>query len=164
MFSYGMWMRFWKGPGTPWITNQEEFDKLPDNFKDYTEIYIIGELKEVKRELGNCRLYVSDSAKIDYVYGSAKAGMTAFLSGLRNRLAGKGVRVVTVLPGFVRTRMTAAMKLPGPLTAEPEEVGQAIYRAAELRPRDVIYVRPVWRLVMFVIRSIPESIFKRLRL
>ena len=54
------------------ITNQEEFDKLPDNFKDYTEIYIIGELKEVKRELGNCRLYVSDSAKIDYVYGSAK--------------------------------------------------------------------------------------------
>ena len=101
---------------------------------------------------------------VNYVYGSAKAGMTAFLSGLRNRLAGKGVRVVTVLPGFVRTRMTAAMKLTGPLTAEPEEVGRAIHRAAELRPRDVIYVRPVWRLVMFVIRSIPEAIFKRLRL
>ena len=66
----------------------------------------------------------------NYVYGAAKAGFTAFLSGLRNRLAGTGVRVVTVKPGFVRTKMTAGLKLPGPLTAEPEEVAEAIYRAA----------------------------------
>lgn len=99
----------------------------------------------------------------NYVYGSAKAGFTAFLSGLRNRLAKTGVRVITVKPGFVATRMTEGMNLPARLTAEPEEVAAAILRA-ETRGRDVIYVRPVWRLIMLVIRSIPETVFKRLRL
>ena len=98
----------------------------------------------------------------NYVYGSAKAGFTAFLSGLRNRLAKRGVHVVTVLPGFVATRMTEGMDLPKQLTAEPGEVADAIARAVE-RKKDVIYVRPIWRLVMPVIRNIPESIFKKLR-
>ncbi|KQP52705.1 SDR family oxidoreductase [Methylobacterium sp. Leaf108] len=100
----------------------------------------------------------------NYVYGSAKAGFTAFLSGLRNRLARGPVRVVTVKPGFVRTRMTQALSLPPLLTAEPAEVGAAIYAAAERGRADVVYVRPVWRLVMAIIRAIPEPIFKRLRL
>jgi short-subunit dehydrogenase len=96
----------------------------------------------------------------NYVYGSAKAGFTAFLSGLRNRLAKKGVQVVTVLPGFVATAMTEGMDLPGALTAQPDEVGRAVV-AAVRKGRDVIYVRPVWRLVMTVIRAIPEAIFKK---
>lgn len=99
----------------------------------------------------------------NYVYGSAKAGLTAFLSGLRNRLAGQGVHVVTVLPGFVATRMTDGMELPARLVAQPEEVAEAIFRAVTRR-RDVIYVRPVWRLVMTVIRALPERVFKRTRL
>jgi NAD(P)-dependent dehydrogenase (short-subunit alcohol dehydrogenase family) len=99
----------------------------------------------------------------NYVYGAAKAGFTAFLSGLRNRLAAAGVRVITVKPGFVRTRMTQGMKLPPLLTAEPDEVGRAIFAAGEKRG-DVLYVRPVWRGVMGVIGLIPETIFKRLRL
>jgi len=99
----------------------------------------------------------------NYVYGAAKAGFTAFLSGLRNRLArGRtGVHVVSVLPGFVNTRMTAGMDLPAKLTAEPAEVGAAVWQAVE-KGRDVIYVRPIWRLVMLVIRHIPEGIFKKL--
>jgi short-subunit dehydrogenase len=100
----------------------------------------------------------------NYVYGAAKAGFTAFLSGLRNRLAPKGVHVLTVKPGFVRTRMTAGMPLPKPLTAEPAEVGAALFRGAETARRDVLYVRPVWALVMLVIRTIPEGVFKRLKL
>ena len=100
----------------------------------------------------------------NYFYGSAKAGFSAYLSGLRNRLAATKVRVVTVKPGFARTRMTKDMKLPNLLTAEPQEVGTAVYRAAEASPRDVIYVRPIWRLVMLVIRALPEPVFKRLRL
>lgn len=96
----------------------------------------------------------------NYVYGSAKAGFTAFLSGLRNRLAQKGVHVVTVLPGFVRTAMTDGMDLPGPLTADPEEVGAAILKAVE-KQRNIIYTRPIWRIVMAVIRNIPEPIFKK---
>ena len=96
----------------------------------------------------------------NYVYGSAKAGFTAFLSGLRNRLASRGIHVMTVKPGFVRTRMTRGMKLPGPLTASPEVVGQQILTAAMAR-KDVVYVFPVWRLIMAVIRAVPEAIFKR---
>ena len=100
----------------------------------------------------------------NYVYGAGKAGFTAFLSGLRNRLAPSGIRVVTVKPGFVRTRMTAGMRLPPLLTAEPAEVGEAIFKAAEGGRGDVVYVRAIWRLVMTVIALIPEPIFKRLRL
>lgn len=99
----------------------------------------------------------------NYVYGSAKAGFTAFLSGLRNRLAPRGVHVVTVKPGFVRTKMVAGKPLPGPLTAEPEQVGEAIYRAAERRA-DVLYVGRRWGLIMAIIRAIPERVFKKLKL
>ena len=101
----------------------------------------------------------------NYIYGAAKAGLTAFLSGLRNRLAAAGVRVITVKPGFVRTSMTSGMKLPPMLTAEPEEVAKTIYAAAETgKGRDVLYVRRLWQPIMFAIRSIPEPIFKRLSL
>ena len=99
----------------------------------------------------------------NYVYGSAKAGFTAFLSGLRNRLAKCGVHVVTVMPGFVATQMTEGMDLPAKLTAEPNEVADAIARAVE-RKKDVIYVRPIWRLVMLIIRNIPERVFKRMKI
>lgn len=99
----------------------------------------------------------------NYVYGSAKAGFTAFLSGLRNRLAGKGVHVLTVLPGFVATRMTEGMKLPPHLTAAPDAVADAIFRAVAAR-RNILYVKPVWQLVMAVIRAIPEALFKRMRI
>ncbi len=60
--------------------------------------------------------------------------------------------------------MTAGLKLPPLLTAEPEEVAEAIYRASVVRPRDVIYVKPIWLIVMTIIRLIPEPIFKRLKL
>jgi len=99
----------------------------------------------------------------NYVYGSAKAGFTAFLSGLRNRLHGTGVRVITVLPGYVATRMTAGMSTPGLLTAQPDEVAATVL-AAERGHRDVVYVRPIWRLVMAIIRAIPEPVFKRLHI
>jgi short-subunit dehydrogenase len=96
----------------------------------------------------------------NYIYGSAKAGFTAFLSGLRARLATKGVRVITVQPGFVDTRMTAGMDLPKALTAQPADVARAIHRA-QASGKHVVYVRPVWRLVMAVIRALPESLFMR---
>jgi NAD(P)-dependent dehydrogenase (short-subunit alcohol dehydrogenase family) len=100
----------------------------------------------------------------NYHYGAAKAGFTAFLSGLRSRFAATGVRIITVKPGFVRTAMTAGMKLPNLLTAEPDEVGQTIFTAAETGRADVVYVPRVWRLIMLVIRVLPERVFKRLRL
>ena len=97
----------------------------------------------------------------NYIYGSAKAGFTAFLSGLRNRLARTKVHVVTVKPGFVDTRMTAGMKLPRALTAKPEEVAATIFRANQ-KKANVVYVRRIWLVIMSIIISLPEWIFKRM--
>jgi short-subunit dehydrogenase len=99
----------------------------------------------------------------NYFYGSAKAGLTAFLSGLRNRLAKKGVTVITVKPGFVATSMTEGMALPARLTAMPEQVAADIVKAVK-KKRDVIYSRWFWRCIMMIIGHIPEGIFKRLKL
>lgn len=99
----------------------------------------------------------------NYVYGAAKAGFTAFLSGLRNRLSRTDVQVITVKPGFVATRMTDGMALNPRLMAQPEAVADAI-RRAEVKRRDVIYVKGVWRLVMAIIRALPERVFKKTRL
>jgi short-subunit dehydrogenase len=100
----------------------------------------------------------------NYVYGAGKAGLTAFLSGMRNRFGKTGVRVLTVQPGFVRTRMTKDMALPAFLTAEAKQVGEAIFRAVVEKRREVIYVKPIWLIIMLVIKAIPERIFMRLRI
>lgn len=99
----------------------------------------------------------------NYFYGSSKAAFTSYLSGLRNRLFKEKIHVLTVKPGFVKTKMTEGLDLPPLLTASPARVASAIKSAVEKR-KNSIYVLPVWRLVMFVIRCIPESIFKRLKL
>ncbi len=99
----------------------------------------------------------------NYIYGSAKAGFLTYLSGLRNRLFPLGVHVVTVLPGFVRTRMTENLSLPPLLTAEPAEVGKAVFQAVKQK-KNRIYVRWFWRWIMLLIRLIPESRFKKMKL
>jgi hypothetical protein len=99
----------------------------------------------------------------NYIYGSAKAGFTAYLSGLRNRLTAAGVHVVTVKPGFIDTKMTENLKLPKPITAQPIHLAKAISKAVK-KKKNVIYVLPIWRLIMLIIRNIPEGIFKKLKL
>lgn len=99
----------------------------------------------------------------NYIYGSAKAGFAAFLSGLRNRLHSHGVHVLTVKPGYIRTAMTEGMKLPGPITASPDQVANDIFQAVE-KKKNVIYTLWMWRYLMLIIRAIPERIFKTLNL
>jgi short-subunit dehydrogenase len=99
----------------------------------------------------------------NYIYGSAKAGFAAYLSGLRNRLTQSGVQVMTVKPGFARTKMTKGLKLPPIITATPEQIANDIYRAHRAG-RDVLYTRWMWQFIMSIIRHIPEFIFKRLSL
>ena len=99
----------------------------------------------------------------NYIYGSAKAGFTAYLSGLRHRLYKSGVPVLTVKPGFVRTRMTEGLPLPAPLTATADQAAEAIIKAMH-RKQDTIYVLGRWRWVMAVVRNLPEFIFKRTKL
>lgn len=97
----------------------------------------------------------------NYIYGSAKAGLTAYLAGLRNRLAKKGVHVMTVKPGFCRTKMTEHLELSGALTAEPEQVAEAIFSGMK-KQSNVVYTLWMWRWVMLIIKHIPEFIFKKM--
>jgi decaprenylphospho-beta-D-erythro-pentofuranosid-2-ulose 2-reductase len=99
----------------------------------------------------------------NYLYGTAKAGVSTFLQGLRNRLQSSGVHVVTVKPGFVNTPMTADVAGDGFMWAQPEQIADGIYKAID-KKRDVVYLPGFWWLIMFIIRSVPEFIFKRLSL
>jgi len=97
----------------------------------------------------------------NYHYGSSKAGFSAYLSGLRGLLRSEGVHIATIKPGFVRTKMIDGLETPGPLTASPEEVAKACFKSVRKR-RSVVYTKPVWRPIMWIIKHIPEFIFKRL--
>ncbi|WP_213947865.1 SDR family oxidoreductase [Luteibacter sp. dw_328] len=98
----------------------------------------------------------------NYVYGAAKAAVTTFLSGLRQRLGRDGVNVLTIKPGFVDTPMTAAFK-KGALWATPDAIAAGIERAIDRRAGEA-YLPRFWWAIMFVIRHIPEFIFRRLKL
>ncbi len=98
----------------------------------------------------------------NYLYGAAKAGLSVYLQGLRNRLFPAGVKVITVKPGFVDTRMTYGR--PGLfLVASPESVAQGIFRAI-VKGKSVVYLPWFWRPIMLMVRSIPETVFKRLKM
>lgn len=98
----------------------------------------------------------------NYVYGAAKGAVTIFLQGLRNRLHKSGVQVLTVKPGFVDTPMTQNFK-KGFLWANPAAIAKGILRGMDKR-KDEIYLPGFWSIVMFIIRHLPEWIFKRLPL
>jgi decaprenylphospho-beta-D-erythro-pentofuranosid-2-ulose 2-reductase len=96
--------------------------------------------------------------KSNYVYGASKAGLDAFLSGLRNRCYRAGVQVLTIKPGFVATPMTAHIP-KNRLFATPEQVAAGILNAVRTR-KDVVYVPWFWRPIMTIIKAIPERVFK----
>lgn len=98
----------------------------------------------------------------NYVYGSAKALVTTFTSGLRQRLFKKGVAVVTIKPGFVDTPMTAEFK-KGILWAKPDQVARTIVHACD-HSNGEVYAPKFWQLIMFMIKAIPEFIFKKLKI
>lgn len=100
----------------------------------------------------------------NYFYGAAKAGLTAYLSGLRHRLAKSGVHVLTVLPGWTKTRMTAAAPTPKLLTATPLRVAAAIRNAIADGKSGTLYAPWFWRPLMVLVRALPEKLFVRTNL
>lgn len=96
------------------------------------------------------------------IYGSSKAAFSEYLSGLRAKMFEKGVKVITVKPGFVDTPMTKGLKIPKVLLASPEKVAMDIYKAV-LKGKDVVYTPFYWRYIMCIVKALPESIFKRTR-
>ena len=127
------------------------FNVIADDFEKRRSGFMVG-ISSVAGDRGR---------KGNYIYGSAKAALTAYLSGLRNRLYDAQVHVLTVEPGFVATKMTEDMDLPEKLTAQPEEVAEDIYKAQQ-KGKNVLYTKWIWRWVMLIIRNIPEFQFKRM--
>jgi decaprenylphospho-beta-D-erythro-pentofuranosid-2-ulose 2-reductase len=100
--------------------------------------------------------------KSNYVYGSSKAGLSAFLAGLRNRIDREGVTVITIKPGPVKTAMTAGMK-GNEKFADVDKVAATIVKAIDVG-QDEVYVPGIWRIIMGVIMVIPERVFKKMNL
>lgn len=99
----------------------------------------------------------------NYIYGSSKSAFTSYLSGLRNRLHTSGVRVITVKPGFIKSKMTNHLKLPKMLTASPDQISLDIIKSIK-RKKNVVYTQWFWMWIMWVIQCIPERVFKKLSL
>ena len=97
----------------------------------------------------------------NYIYGSAKAGFTAYLSGLRQKYEATQLHIMTVKPGFVRTTMTEDMDLPGILTSNPDDFAKKVVKALDRGTQ--VYCDPRWRVVMGIITHLPEKIFMRLK-
>ena len=101
--------------------------------------------------------------KTNYTYGSAKAALTSYLSGLRNRLHSSNVNVLTVKPGYVATKMTEKMNFPKSLTAQTEDVAKDIYNAQQ-KGKNIIYTKWIWKWIMIIIKLIPEWKFKSMNI
>ena len=99
----------------------------------------------------------------NFIYGSAKAGFKVYLDGLRNYLYPKGVHVMTVIPGFMDTKMTEGLSLPKRLTASPQQAANIIYKAFRHK-RNSVYVTGIWRYIMLIVAMIPETIFKKMKM
>ncbi|WP_027946185.1 SDR family NAD(P)-dependent oxidoreductase [Amycolatopsis taiwanensis] len=134
---------------------------------DYVaHVSVLTELANLLREQGNGQLVVFSSVagvrvrRANYVYGSAKAGLDGFASGLADALHGSGVRLVLVRPGFVIGRMTEGMR-PAPFSSTPDRVAAATV-AALRRGRGEIWVPAVLRPVFAVMRVLPRAVWRRL--
>lgn len=150
---------------------EKDFDHaekiIKSNFTGNVSILgiIANEMEKLKKGTIICVSSVAGERgrKSNYFYGASKAALTAFLSGLRARLFPSNVHVLTVIPGFIQTKMIDGIKTPAPLTAQPEDVAKAIFKGFE-KKKNSIYVLAPWRLIMLIIKMIPEFIFKKLNL
>ena len=129
------------------------FNIIADDFEERRSGFMVG-ISSVAGDRGR---------KSNYLYGSAKAALTAYLSGLRNRLSDAQVQVLTVKPGFVATKMTEELDLPEKLTAQPDEVASDIYKAQQ-SGKSILYTKWIWRYIMMIIKMIPEWKFKGMSL
>ncbi len=143
----------------------EAKDVIDANYTGLVSIVHIAALDLEKRKegfiVGVSSVAGERGRKSNYIYASAKAGFSAFLSGLRNRLYPFNVQVLTVHPGYIRTKMIEGRKTSSFITAKPDEVAHDIFTAQQ-SGKDFIYSRWFWRYIMLIFTMIPESIVKKL--
>lgn len=151
------------------IQNFNEAEKVIDtNFKGAVSILNIIAKKKFQEKgegtiIGISSVAADRGRASNLIYGAAKAGFDAYLSGLRNLMSPFGINVITVKPGFVATKMIAKHPTPAILTATADETAKKIY-SAYTNKRNIVYSNLKWRLIMLIIQSIPERIFKKLKL
>jgi decaprenylphospho-beta-D-erythro-pentofuranosid-2-ulose 2-reductase len=157
------------------------FGLLGDNEKAWTDVDTAIELAQVNytaavsvgvalaeklREQGHGSLVALSSVagerarRSNFVYGSTKAGLDAFYTGLTEALRPSGVHVAVVRPGFVHTRMTEGLKA-APLSTTPEAVAAVVVGAVRTR-RELVWAPAPYRWVMSVLRHLPRAVFRRL--
>jgi len=97
----------------------------------------------------------------NYIYGSTKAAFITYLNGLRNSLTKYNVNVLTVIPGFIKTKKSLKSNLPGIFFTTPKNLATHIFTSQQAN-RSIIYSGLIWRVIMLIIKSIPDFIFKRM--
>ena len=155
------------------LTPQAEVDKDPLLAAQMIEINFTGHVTTLlaaathmrKQQNGTIVVLSSVAAirprKANYVYGAAKAGLDAFARGLTDALAGTGVRVLLVRPGFVTGRMTTGLS-PAPLSSTPQQVGAAV--AAALAGKDsVVWIPRSLAAAALVLRIVPRPLWRKMR-
>jgi NAD(P)-dependent dehydrogenase (short-subunit alcohol dehydrogenase family) len=157
------------------FATQEALEEDPERLRRLLEVDFVGSVlfcEEARRRLlarpggGTLCVFASvagDRARKPVVlYGAAKAGLAHYLDGLDLRYGARGLRVLTVKPGFVRTGMTQGLPEP-PFAADPEPVARRVLAALEGGRRGVVYAPPVWRLVMAAVGMLPRAVMRRAR-
>ena len=148
------------------IDNKEILNTTTANFTGPASIIncLVEEMKKIKKGfiIGISSVSGERGRKKNYIYGSAKSGFTTFLSGLRNDLFDQNIHVMTVILGFIRdeTEMNFIKKT---LSAKPREIAQSIV-SNQIKCKDIVYLKWQWRYIMFIVRNIPEFIFKRINI
>lgn len=144
--------------------DQELLDSVAINFSSPAVLLNILARKMEAQKRGTLAVITSVAGdrgrKSNYAYGAAKAGLSIYVDGLRGRLFASGVNVLNIKPGYVSTPMTAHLH-QGPLFAKAEVVAKQIVRAIQSH-KSTLYTPFFWRLIMIIIKSIPEFVFKKL--
>ena len=145
--------------------NQNKFIEVMDvNYKG--PILFINEIKKILKIgfiIGISSVAGERGRQKNYIYGSAKSAFSTYLSGLRQELSKTNINVITVHPGFVKTKMTKDIKTIEFLTTTPDKVALDIFKGQQSN-KSIVYTKFYWRYIMLIINIIPEPLFKRLNL
>ena len=150
------------------LSNFELKEKMINtNFTGYASILDII-IDDFKRKNNGCIIGISSVAgdrgrASNYMYGSTKSAFSSYLSGLRNSLKKFNINIITIKPGFVKTKMTNNIKMNKYLTATPEKVAKDVHKAWK-RKKDIVYTPWYWKYIIIIIKIIPEKIFKKMNL
>jgi hypothetical protein len=126
-------------------------------------ILFINEIKKILKTgfiIGISSVAGERGRQKNYIYGSAKSAFSTYLSGLRQELSKTNINVITVHPGFVKTKMTKDIKTIEFLTTTPDKVALDIFKGQQSN-KSIVYTKFYWKYIMLIINIIPESLFKR---